>query len=124
MSSATIPLTDTALIPLTKAQTAAAGLHAIHERYLVRLLRETDVLLNVATDGLADETLSARWGRWAAMNPTDRLESAQHEFGQFACHFLDLFQHDHDAKAVAGDAAHAALVVRTEQASGLINQAG
>lgn len=101
--------------PLSPAQTALARMHAERENFFFRALREIDVMLNVDTDGLPGQTLSARWAGWAVQTPSNELERAQKNFGVFACHALNIAQPDHGALAVAGDEAHGEKLAEAEK---------
>ncbi len=101
--------------PLNPLQSALVQSNAIHENRFIGSLRAIDATLNYMTGGLQDETWSARWARWALMNPKTDEEKMQHNFGVFACHALDLAQDDHGYRAILGDEAHAEEVVKTEQ---------
>lgn len=68
------------------------------ESYPLRTLVAFDQMVNVATGGHPDETISARAGRSAV---------AGRVWGKVMSRFLNLFQKDHGAKAEAGDLARA-----------------
>lgn len=104
--------------PLNAEQTASAELHSMREGYIVRLLVSLDKEINIASGGESDETISARAARLATMVPATPLEKAQHDYGVLMCNFLNLFQADHGAKAIAGDEARAEQTASTEEASG------
>lgn len=93
------------ITPLNAQQTAIQETRAEHENILRRILVQTDILLNVASGGKPDMTISTR----AAL-------AAQHgsEVGIALSKFLDVFQPDHGAKAAAGDAARAATELQSE----------
>jgi hypothetical protein len=97
------------IIPLTPAQAATQEGRAEHEEYLKRALIGLDMFVNVLTDGDPDETISSRSARAA--------ERGQ-RWGIVMSKFLDIFQHDHGAKAQAGDVARAQSVIAVEDASG------
>lgn len=103
--------------PLSPLQAALAQQHALNENYFIRAARELDVMLNVDTDGLPDETISARWARWATQEPKNEMQRMQKHFGIFACHALNIAQPDHGDRALYGDQAHAEKVVETEKAA-------
>jgi len=100
---------STGIAPLTAAQEDAAERQALREDYLRRFLVALDQFMNVVTDGDPDETISSRAARAA--------EKHRH-WGVALSKVLDCFQHDHGAKAQAGDLARAGRVVITEEQSG------
>lgn len=100
--------------PLSPDQTVMAQMRALHQNFFIRALREVDVMLNVDTDGLPGQTLSARWAGWAIQKPTNELQRAQKNFGVFACHVLNIAQPDHGALAIVGDEAHGEKLAETE----------
>lgn len=93
------------IIPLTPAQVAACEASADHEGYLHRVIEEADVLANVATGGKQDETISSRSAR-------DAEEG--HEGGVLMSKFLELFQKDHGATAIAADLERAKQIEKLE----------
>jgi hypothetical protein len=96
------------ITPLTPDQLARQEAQAEKEAYLKRALIGLDMFMNVLTDGDPDETISSRSARAA--------EKGKHS-GIFMSKFLDVFQHDHGAKAQAGDVARAQAVIATEDSS-------
>jgi|SRR5580658_10268098 hypothetical protein len=103
---------STGITPLTPQQTAKQEKQAAAEGYPKRLLIALDIFMNVLTDGDPDETISSRSARAAEQGKTWGIEMSK---------FLDLFQKDHGAKAVAGDVARATDIQTIEDASGIIN---
>jgi hypothetical protein len=97
------------IIPLTPAQTATQEARAEQEEYLKRALIGLDMFVNVLTDGDPDETISSRSARAAERG---------RRWGIVMSKFLDIFQHNHGAKAQAGDVARAQYVIAVEDASG------
>ena len=97
------------ITPLTPAQVAAQEAQAGREGYIKRDLIALDMGVNVLTGGLPDETISSRWARGA---------EEHHKLDELGSKFLDVFQHDHGAKAQAGDTERALKVEATEAASG------
>jgi len=102
--------------PLNAEQTKQAELDAENEPYPVRVAEALDVDLNVDTGGLQDETLSARFARWAYTK-----KGVRGGIGRLMCRALNLAQNDHGAHAVAGAVGHAEKVIETEQSSGVID---
>jgi len=102
--------------PLSPEQTQQAEMDAENEPYPVRVAEALDVDLNVDTGGLQDETLSARFARWAYTK-----KGVRGAVGRFMCRALNIAQKDHGAHAVAGAVGHAEKVIEAEQASGLID---
>lgn len=102
--------------PLGPQQTAEREAHSLQEPYPERVLIALDQAVNVDTGGLPDETISSRWARWA-----HNYHGVRGFLGRMGSRFLNLFQRDHGADAVAGDAARAQRVLDTENDSGIIN---
>lgn len=104
--------------PLNPKQTATREAHSLQEPYIERVLvSDLDIPINVATGGLPDETISSRWARWAK-----NYKGVRGFIGRWGSRMLNLFQRDHGADAVAGDAARARRVLDTENESEIINQ--
>jgi hypothetical protein len=101
------------ITPLTPDQLARQEAQAEKEAYLKRALIGLDMFINVLTDGDPDETISSRSARAA--------ERGKH-WGIVMSKFLDVFQHDHGAKAQAGDVARAQAVIAIEDSSGGFKQ--
>ena len=93
------------ITPLTPAQVVQQEESAAHEGYLHRVVEEADVLVNVITDGKQDETISSRSAR-------DAEEG--HEAGIIMSKFLDRFQKDHGATAIAADLERAQSIEKLE----------
>lgn len=103
--------------PLTKAQTAAQEQRATHEPYLERDLVAIDKTIATFAGATPDTTISADAGIAAV-----RDRGFKGWYGRAMSRFLNLFQPDHAAKAVAGDAAQAEEAERVMRDSGLINR--
>jgi hypothetical protein len=101
------------ITPLTPGQLAAQEAQAEKEGYLKRALIGLDMLMNVLTDGDPDETISSRSARAAEKGKP---------WGICMSKFLDVFQHDHGAKAQAGDVGRAQAIITTEDSSGGFTQ--
>jgi hypothetical protein len=97
------------ITPLTPEQTEEQGLQALHEDYLRRVIVEVDVLLNVASGGRPDMTISSRAALAAKHGSPVGIELSK---------LLNVFQPDHGAKADAGDLYRAQQVVQDELNSG------
>jgi hypothetical protein len=97
------------ITPLTPDQVAEQEAQAAKEAYLKRALIGLDMFINVLTDGDPDETISSRSARAAEKGKP---------WGILMSKFLDVFQHDHGAKAQAGDVARAQAVITAEDTSG------
>jgi hypothetical protein len=93
------------ITPLTHEQVAAHEASAAKEGYLHRVTEEADVLVNVATGGKQDETISSRSARDAEQG---------HIAGIVLSKALDLFQHDHGATAIAADLERAQTIAQIE----------
>jgi hypothetical protein len=92
--------------PLTPGQIVFNEQQAAHEAYLHRLAVGFDQFMNVATDGLPDETISSR---------AQRLSSQGNEFAMLLTRALDELQPSHGRTAEAGDLERAQAVVATEE---------
>jgi hypothetical protein len=96
------------IVPLTPAQVAAQEAKTAKENFVQRDLVAVDQCTNVLTGGLPDETISSRLARAAE----------KHEIvGEVGSKLLDVFQHNHGAKAQAGDLERADAVVAAEETS-------
>ena len=93
------------ITPLTPEQVATQKAHAAAESYLHRDLVAFDQMVNVIADGHPDETISSR---------AARADLKGHWWGRAMSRFLDLFQKDHGAKAMIGDAERAETVEKLE----------
>lgn len=103
--------------PLSEKQTVAQEAKAATERYFERILVSEDDQINVDTGGLPDETISARAARLALSG-----KGIGGFYGRLMSRFLNLFQRDHGAKAIAGDDARARKVEAVEEGSGAIQK--
>ncbi len=101
--------------PLTPAQEAQAKASAAKEGYVMRNLVALDMDANVLMGGSDDETISSRMARWACEG-----KGLRRAIGSVISKGLDLLQRNHGARAVAGDAERAAIVLETENATGLL----
>lgn len=101
------------ITPISVAQTVLQESQAGKESYLNRILIAFDQFINVIFNGHPDETISARSARAAFEGKL---------WGKIMSEFLDLFQEDHGAKAVAGDEERALIVEHLETSSKIINQ--
>jgi hypothetical protein len=93
------------IVPLTPQQVAEHEASAAKEGYLHRVTEEADVLVNVATGGKQDETISSRSARAAERGS---------KFGIVMSKFLDVFQRDHGATAIAADLERAHTIEQVE----------
>ena len=75
------------------------------EGYVHRVLVASDIFANVVMGGYPDETISSRCARGAL---------AGRWWGVWMSRFLNLFQRDHGADAMAGDRERAKAVERLE----------
>ena len=64
-----------------------------------------------------NETISTRWGRWAAGKT-----GVRGFVGRMGCRFLNLFQKNHDALAGAGDVERSKEEIARVEASGLFKK--
>lgn len=96
------------IVPLTPAQQATQEAQAGHEGFIKRDLIALDQFANVLTDGTPDETISSRWARGA---------EEHHVLDEIGSKALDILQHDHGAKAQAGDVERAVVVEKLEKDS-------
>lgn len=94
------------ITPLTPPQVAEHEASAAHEGYLHRVTEEADVLVNVATGGKQNETISSR---------AARADERGSKFGKLLSGFLDLFQRDHGATAIAADLERAKVIEHIEE---------
>lgn len=97
--------------PLTPSEAATEQSQAAHEGYIHRNLVAIDQAANVALGGRPDETISSR---------AARADRSGKWWGRTLSRFLDLFQTDHGADAVAGDAERAESIDSTEHGSGIL----
>jgi len=102
--------------PLTPEQTAAQEARAIHEPYIERDLVAIDKTIATFAGATPDTTISADAGIAAVKD-----KGFKGWYGRTMSRFLNLFQSDHAAKAVAGDEAQATEAERVMEASGVID---
>lgn len=103
--------------PLTKAETTAAEARSLSHPYPVRLLIALDQFGAVLFGARNDTTISGDAGI-AAVNG----KGVTRVYGKTMSAFLNLFQKNHSAKAVAGDMARAEEAAQYDEDSGVINQ--
>lgn len=102
--------------PLSPDRLVRDEAEALRHNWFVRRMIALDVLLNVwIFNGRLDETVSAHAGRAAENGKW---------YGVWACRFLNLFDSDHGAHAIAGDLARAEAIEKTEDESGLLPKGG
>lgn len=104
------------ITPLTPAQTAQQEQSAAHESYPHRVIEMVDATVGTLLGGPQDVTISSDL---AVMDRKDT--GIKHEIGKAGSAFLDLFQKDHGAKAVAADLERAQAVEREAQSSGIVS---
>jgi hypothetical protein len=104
-------LTDP-ITPLTAEQTAQQEASAAKDGIIHRDLVAVDIAANVIVlRGREDETISSR---------AARADVEGKRWGRWMSRFLDFFQSDHGAKAIAGDEERAQAIAQTEADSGAI----
>lgn len=96
------------ITPLTPEEIAAQEAQAGQEGYIKRDLIALDIAANVVMGGHPDETISSRLARGA---------EAGHIVGEIGSKILDVFEHNHGAKAQAGDVERAVVVIALETKS-------
>lgn len=99
--------------PLTPDQTAQQEQQAAKEGYAHREAVALDVFVNETLGGPMGETISSRAARAAVEGKW---------WGIVMSKFLNLFQKDHGAKAVAGDLERAENLESVEGQSGIVNK--
>jgi hypothetical protein len=99
------------ITPLTPVQETKQEGQAKKEGYLMRNAIAFDQMVNVATGGHPGETISARSARAAVEGKV---------WGKVMSKFLDLFQKDHGAGAMAGDLERAQTVAYLETNDGVL----
>jgi hypothetical protein len=104
---------DNPVTPLTPTQVAAQETQAAHEAYFRRTLVALDTFANVLADGVPDMTVSARAAIAAEHGST---------WGRGLSRLLNLFQPDHGADAIAGDAERAEAVEALLEQSKIIGK--
>lgn len=97
------------ITPLDPQETQQQEEQAKKEGYLHRTLVGLDQFANVITGGKPDETISSRAARASLKG---------NKFGKLVSKFLNVFQKDHGAKAIAGDDARAEQIEQAEEGSG------
>ena len=102
---------NSGIVPLTSEQEAIAEQQESKEGYVNHVLIGLDQFANTVTGGEPDETISSRVGRDATQGKF---------FGKVMTKFLDLFQRNHSAKAIAGDLERAKTIEDIEQSSGML----
>ena len=103
--------------PLDPQQTAAQEYKATHEPYIERDLVAIDKTIATFAGATPDTTISADAGIAAVKD-----KGFKGWYGRMMSRFLNLFQSDHAAKAIAGDEAQAREAERVMEASGVINE--
>jgi hypothetical protein len=91
---------------LSPAEEREQEQETVREGYLHRVLVAGDIFTNVVLGGYPDETISSRCARRAL---------AEKWWGLWMSWFLNLFQSDHGAKAMAGDEERAKKVENLER---------
>lgn len=99
------------ITPLTPEQEQHQKNQADHESYPHRVIEELDVLGNVIAGGKQDETISSRASR-------DAVEGK--EPGKVLSEVLDVFQHNHGARAQAADLERAETIIKLETSNGVL----
>src|SRR6185437_9226146 len=102
--------------PLAPEQTAAQETKATHEPYFERALVAVDKTIATFAGATPDTTISADAGIAAVKD-----KGFKGWYGRTMSRFLNLFQPNHAAKAVAGDEAQAREAERVMESSGLID---
>ena len=102
--------------PLTPEQTAAQEARAIHEPYIERDLVAIDKTIATFAGATPDTTISADAGIAAVKD-----KGFKGWYGRTMSRFLNRWQKNHAAKAIAGDEAQAKEAERVMEASGLID---
>jgi hypothetical protein len=93
------------IIPLDPAQQGQVWQYAAREGYPYRCLVALDMFANTLTGGYLCETISSR---------SARADRAGKWWGTAMSWFLDLFEYDHGAKAMAADAERATFIQSIE----------
>lgn len=105
------------VVPLTEEQTADAAANAVHHNYIVRVLDALDKLGATLADQPSDTTISSDEGMAALKDHGFVGEQAK-----LVADVLNIFQHNHCAKAIAGQWAQGLQAAKEAEASGAINQ--
>jgi len=103
--------------PLTKQQTTEAEAKSAKHSYPVRLALDLDESIPPIFGAPLGTTISGD-AAIAAVND----KGFKGFYGRTMCRFLNLFQKNHGAKAVAGDLERSEEVEKYEEDSGVINQ--
>lgn len=106
-----------AVTPLTAPQTAAAEAKSAKHSYPVRDLIAIDETVATFADAPNDTTISGD-AAIAAVND----KGFKGWYGRTMSRFLNLFQSNHGAKAVAGDLERAQAAEKIDEQSGVINK--
>lgn len=101
--------------PLTPSQADKTEKHAVNENYFERLGVAVDKTIATAAGATPDTTISADAGI-----ASYRDKGFKGFYGRWMSRFLNLFQKDHGAKAVAGDLAQAEAAEEKMKESGLL----
>ncbi len=104
------------ITPLTPTQTTKQESQAAKEGYFVRLLVSLDMLGATLFGAKNDQTISSDAAIAAVKD-----KGFKRTYGRIMSAFLDLFQKNHGAKAVAGDEERALAEVKEEKESKLIS---
>ena len=102
--------------PLTPEQTAAQEVRATHEPYIERDLVAIDKTIATFAGATPDTTISADAGIAAVKD-----KGFKGWYGRTMSRFLNRWQKNHAAKAVAGDEAQAKAAERVMESSGVID---
>lgn len=103
--------------PLTTEETQQAAQNSLHHSYVVRVLDALDKLGATLADQPSDTTISSDEGIAALKDHGFVGEQAK-----LVADVLNIFQHNHCAKAIAGQWAQGVQAANQAEASGAINQ--
>lgn len=106
---------DNPVAPLTPQEAADREQQASHEPYIERVLVAADKTIATVAGATPDTTISADAGI-----ASYRDHGFKGLYGRWMSRFLDLFQKNHGAKAVAGDLAQAQEAEQKMKESGLL----
>lgn len=101
--------------PLPKDEFEKDVSKAPHDGYIHKELVAFDQFANVTLGGTPDETISSRVARWDTED-----KGIKREIGKIISEGLGLIQHDHGAKAEAGDLGRAEEVERIENSTSTV----